>query len=258
MRERSTRPDRKYAAIPNEAMRDKRLSAEARGTLAMLMTFSDDWHFHRDYLMDALNIGRDKFQKIMRELSSAGYVELVPVRGDGGHLSGTTWIIRDDPTESLKTRSSAESLKNRQPVKPTAGKSGPLRIPTDQENQPTEENQDLFGSIEPQSAREQEKPKTDAFDRFWAAFPKCERKTERLKAKAAFERIVAGKVKGSEPVDPEIIIGGMERWAASGPDLNYAPLPTTWLNGQRWEQWQAPIPDRRARFQPPSHEEVFR
>jgi hypothetical protein len=120
-------------------------------------------------------------------------------------------------------------------------------------NEPSITREGLFDALE-----EPQKPKTDAFDRFWAAFPKCERKTERLKAKAAFERIVAGKVKGSEPVDPEIIIAGMERWAASGPDLNYAPLPTTWLNGQRWEQWQAPTPDRRARFQPPSHEEVFR
>ena len=118
MRERSHRPDRRYAAIPNDAMRNKGISMDARGLLALMMTYSDDWHFQRDYLMEITGFGRDRFQKAMRELSEAGYVELVPIRDDGGHMAGTTWIIRDDPTERLKTRPSAESLKNRQPVKP--------------------------------------------------------------------------------------------------------------------------------------------
>ena len=145
MRERSSRPGRKYAAIPNDAMRDKRLSAEARGTLALLMTYSDDWLFRRDHLMDMLGMGREKFQRVMKELSDTGYVSLTPIRGDGGHMEGTTWVINDDPTESLKTRLSADSLKNRQPVEPTAGETDPLRIPKGKKTK-REENQESRAS----------------------------------------------------------------------------------------------------------------
>lgn len=132
MRHRTTRPDRKYAAIPNEAMRDERLSIEARGLLALLMTYSDDWVFRRDHLMTVAGIGRDKFQNLMRELTEAGYVRRVSVRGEGGKLSGSQWQINDEPDRGPESQAvgSTEGLKNRPPVTPAAGKSGPLRRST--------------------------------------------------------------------------------------------------------------------------------
>jgi len=234
MRERSSRPDRRYAAIPNDAMRDRRLSAEARGALALLMTYSDDWHFQREHLMETLNVGRDKFQKIMRELSDGGYVQLVPVRGDGGHLSGTTWIIRDDPTESLKTRPSAESLKNRQPVKPTAGESAPLRIPTDQENQKKEENQnagEVMGHDEGQLTLLSEEPepakkKPDRFDEFWKVYPK---KAGKPSARAAWQKAV-------KKHDPDKIIEAARVYAQTDQVARgFVKWAQGWLNDERFD-----------------------
>lgn len=125
MRHRSNRPHRTYAAIPNTALRDEKLSIEARGMLALLMTYSDDWTFNRDHLMKVAGIGRDKFQRIMRELMDAGYVRRQAVRGSEGKVAGSTWIIADDPNHRQPENPSLGE--HRQPEKPTAGFSGPLR-----------------------------------------------------------------------------------------------------------------------------------
>ncbi len=234
MRERSSREGRKYAAIPNDAMRDTRLSAEARGTLALLMTYSDDWHFHRDKLMELLNVGRDKFQKIMKELADCGYVELVTMRSEKGHLTGTTWIIRDDPepsTESLKTRSSdaTESLKNRRPVFPTAGESAPLRRTTLKENQIKENVRE--SGLFPEQDIPQATSVDQHFTAFWKAYPKAV-------GKPAAQRNFLKAVKDGE--DPERIVEGARRyaaWLANPKPGEFRPIPKHpqgWLTDQRW------------------------
>lgn len=229
MRHRSSRPDRKYAAIPNHILRDEAMSMEARGLLALLMTYSDDWVFSRAHLMKVTGWGRDKFQRAMRELIGAGYVERVESRSDGGKLSGTTWVIHDDPTESLKTRSSVstEGLKNRPPVKPTAGKSGPLRRPTEKEDQI--ERKDLFGSHEPPSSSQKDAQNNDeAFDRFWNTYPRKVKKPAAIKSfKAAIKKS-----------DAEQIIRGAKAYAdlcrKNGTEQNYIAHPSSWLNQERW------------------------
>jgi hypothetical protein len=245
MRERSHRPDRKYAAIPNDAMRNKDISMDARGLLALMMTYSDDWHFHRDFLMEITGFGRDRFQNAMRELSAAGYVELVPIRNDGGHMAGTTWIIRDDPTESLKIRSSAESLKNRQPVKPTAGETVPLRRPTgkktnreeDQTSLPLEADMGNPTSEAPPA----EKPKDDSFVRFWAVYPKKAGKPAAQKAWA----------KAITKADPEAIIFAASRYAETETVARgFAKHPQGWLNDERWNDEDLK-PRRDTGYRPP-------
>ncbi len=76
----------------------------------------------------------------------------------------------------------------------------------------------------------------DAFDRFWTAYPAGPRKTDKPKARALFTAIVAGRHKGIAKTDAEAIIAGVEAWASSKRDPAFDPMPTTWLNGARWEQ----------------------
>ena len=96
MRHRSNRANRRYASIPNAAMRDEHLSIEARGLLALLMTYTDTWTFRRSHLMQVAGVGRDKFQRLMRELIEAGYVRRVPVREDGGNVCGSEGLITEE------------------------------------------------------------------------------------------------------------------------------------------------------------------
>lgn len=105
----------------------------------------------------------------------------------------------------------------------------------------------LEPSLEPSNTREaapalfSDLPKRDEVDRFpefWAAYPKCQRKVDRPKALALFNRITAGKHGVIAKTDAGTIIDGLRRYAATNPDPAYIPLPTTWLNGERWTQFQ--------------------
>lgn len=97
MRNRSTRPNRAYAAIPNAAMRDEGLSLEARGLLALMMTYSDDWTFYVPQLQKTAKVGRDVMRRLLKELEQAGYVVREVGRGENNRLSGSEWVINDDP-----------------------------------------------------------------------------------------------------------------------------------------------------------------
>jgi hypothetical protein len=234
MRERSQRPDRAYAAIPNAAMRDESISMEARGLLALLMTYSDDWTFQKSHLMQVTGWGRDKFEKHIGELRAAQYIKLVQDRDQNGRLLGSTWIICDEGHRGPEIQvvgDATEALKNRGPVKPSPGKSAPLRRTTDQEEQ-KQETQTLFAEMA-------EAKKPDPFPEFWEAYPACKRKTDRAKALALFNQITAGKHRIIPKADPAEIIRGLKAYAATNPDQEYIPLPTTWLNGERWLAFKA-------------------
>lgn len=77
-------------------------------------------------------------------------------------------------------------------------------------------------------------PLMAAFREFWAAFPPG-RKKDTAKAAALFRKIVSGQHKNpllrAKAID---IVEGAKRFAATKPDPEYTPMPTTWLNGGRW------------------------
>jgi hypothetical protein len=140
---RLRRAQSEFAIIPNKAMRDKRLSAEARGLLGYLMTHSDNWEFNFEVVRKAMGggtvkseaIGREKLQRMIRELIEAGYLKRTPRRIDGV-MRGQDWEIVDDP----------ESPISRVSENPTVGRPG-----THLEDQPSKkikrkEDQSLMGS----------------------------------------------------------------------------------------------------------------
>lgn len=94
-------------------------------------------------------------------------------------------------------------------------------------------NQDLHTCAPSQkhkAEREGQKAKEEWFSRFWAAYPK---KRNKARAKQAFFRI-----KKIEKVFP-VMMQALGRQKASADwqkdGGQYIPLPTTWLNGERWE-----------------------
>lgn len=100
--------------------------------------------------------------------------------------------------------------------------------------------------------------KDDGFNAFWAAYPKCPRKTGKPQAHQAWTRIMAGKAKDIPKTDGETIVAAVERFAASNPDPQFIPLPTTWLNGARWDQFPPSVAPTGPRRLGPSWGEVTR
>ena len=82
-----------YAAVPNATLRDKRLSIETRGVLAYLLTHSDTFELSFEFLQKELGLGRDKMNKIARELKENGYLELRAAHNKKGKFAGQEWFV---------------------------------------------------------------------------------------------------------------------------------------------------------------------
>lgn len=80
---------RQYVAISNDTIRDNRLSFAARGLLAYILSFSNDWVITRSRLIAATGATEYEIKKLMKELTDNGYCRVVRVpRGD---RRGTKW-----------------------------------------------------------------------------------------------------------------------------------------------------------------------
>lgn len=76
-------------------------------------------------------------------------------------------------------------------------------------------------------------PAPDLFAEFWATYP---RKTDKGNAKKAWVKALKKKPAGE-------IIAAAAAYAATKPDPKFTAHPTTWLNGERWDDELARAPD---------------
>ena len=85
----------KYSVISNEPLNDKRLSWQARGIMAYILTKPDDWVVRNKDLENSGPAGRDKIQRIFSELKGLGYISRSKERQEDG-----TYIWVTDVYES--------------------------------------------------------------------------------------------------------------------------------------------------------------
>lgn len=74
-----------YSIICNTGLHDDRLSWEARGMLAYMLTMPDDWDFYNEELAKHSPQGVSVVKRIMRELKKFGYVKRVPIKDPVNH-----------------------------------------------------------------------------------------------------------------------------------------------------------------------------
>lgn len=219
----------KYAAISNAAMRDKRLSIEARGLLALLMTFSDGWEFQAEHIRQVCDVGRDRFQRMMGELRTYGYLTTRARRGRDGSLSGHIWVVTDDLSETRISRA---------PENPGLGEVGSHkedqkgRIPSKEENQ---------------SLKLPEPEGLITLDELWKIYPHP--KNRGAKPDAAFKKLKKDEREKFRDAIPAMK-AKLEADHARGFDRQ-APMFATYLNQRRFmtelEGDDAPAAGRRDR-----------
>lgn len=86
-----------FTILNNNVLRDSRLSLKAKGLLALMLSFPDDWHFREGHLGSLSADGRDAHRSGLKELQAAGYIERVQLRDKAGKLAGTKLIVHDEP-----------------------------------------------------------------------------------------------------------------------------------------------------------------
>ena len=93
-----------YLIIQNEALRDPELSLEARGLLAYMLTFADDWQFSLEGIKAQTGIGTQKAVRLVKELQAAGYLIIKTQIKKNGQFGGAVWELRETPDRTSDNR----------------------------------------------------------------------------------------------------------------------------------------------------------
>lgn len=210
--------DDHFAQIPNDWLRDDRLSLEARGLLAQIMSHRPGWNLSIRSISSQNRIGKEKVRRIIDELMSLEYLERSDKQGkdEKGRMTSYDYITRDPLPRTGEPRAENPSTGDR-PTK---------------KNKPIEEHPDRKQSLKKVHS---ESDVLELFAEWWAVYPRRRGKGEAAKAfakaleKTTFEHLLAMTVRfADDPHRP----------------TDFTPLPSTWLNQERWDDDPYEKPDR--------------
>jgi hypothetical protein len=193
--------DDHFTQIPNDWLRDKRISLGAKGVLAQLLSHSPGWRISQESLGRDNGVGRDAIRTLINELLEAGYLMRSEERerGDKGYLGGYTYTTQD-PTQENPTQDN------------------PLLKKTITKNKMIKNNERIYSESD--------------FESFWENYPK---KVDKGAAIRAFRKAIrnldpALVIDGAKAYaqDPNL------------PEKQFIKNPATWLNAEAWNNGPLP------------------
>ena len=114
-----------FVAVPNHVAQRPGLSPEALGLLVYLASQPRGFIVRWSVICAHFGMGKDRWQRIGRELRLIGAMEVQQVRGPGGRVIGRRVLVRwPSPAQAAAapTESGESPLSDRKPEKPAAGK----------------------------------------------------------------------------------------------------------------------------------------
>jgi hypothetical protein len=199
--------DDHFTQIPNEWLRDSRLTFKARGLLAMLLSHSEGWSLSTAAIAEQNQEGKDAIRSAIAELQEFGYLSRSQVN-DNGRFGEAVWVTQDPTATPLAGFPSSGF--------PSSGN------PTPKNNNLKEEQ--LTNTTKNISAH--------LFTEFWNEYP---RKLDKGKAKRAFASALTR-------ASFEDIMARAIRYKNDSNRLDeYTKYPASWLNADSWEN--GPLPD---------------
>jgi hypothetical protein len=251
-----------FAQIANEALRDVRLSFKARGILALVLSHSGEWTANARWLESQSNHdGRAAIQSALNELTELGYRSVGREQLNGEIRTVVVWrhhpeVLISRPTENLTVRKSdhqesGPSLEHHQPEHNLTehnqeredaggddltmfegegddGLTNPRGVSLTHvgDVSRTGSNETRGAQVEPARGRD-----TDTFDVFWTTYP---RRVARAHALRAYSKAI-------KKVSPEVIIQAAAAYRDDpNRDDQFTKHPTTWLNGECWNDEALP------------------
>lgn len=119
-----TGPRKGFVVLYRSAAQDARLSLEARGLLVMMASLPDNWSYSETGLASKAGCGRQKVNRILRELIDAGYLLREQRHGENGKFTSCTYVLQEEaPAGMAKKAPLYEKPSTAQPstVKPSTG-----------------------------------------------------------------------------------------------------------------------------------------
>lgn len=171
----------RFTVLANDALEDERLSYEACGMLAYLASKPDNWQIRATHLARVKNIGREKTQRILRELRQAGYLTSHYPTDENGRFQGEELILNEIPDDG-----NPGCRETRTPENPDAGKPVDVvnndSLPITDKEVSTDDSPQKGGGAK--KAKRQEYPAD--FEAVWSQYPKRAGDNPKRKAYQAF------------------------------------------------------------------------
>lgn len=152
-----TGPRKGFVVLYRSAAQDDRLSLEARGLLVMMASLPDNWSYSETGLASKAGCGRQKVNRILRELIDAGYLLREQRHGERGKFSSCTYVLQE---EAPARRAEKAPLYE----KPSTGSPSTVKPSTGFQtlNNKEEKNKEINTPLTPQrGARTERKSKYD-------------------------------------------------------------------------------------------------
>lgn len=256
-----------FTMVPNQILRDSRLSWGARGLMAFIVSQKPGYSLSRQELIDASPMGRMGVKSLIDELQELGYLEISQSR-EGGKFGSSIMVAKlpgvshSEPLSGLPTAVEPSTVSLHTPLNTIINNitySPPIVPHGDDVARATEPlradalaDYDELGTevilkikpdtrqhwqkagevVQVSNANTSQKPQNaplSDFDAFWALVP---RRVGKKAAERAW-RTVERRGESSDAIE------GMRAYAAafaqSGTELKYVPHPSTWLNRRGWE-----------------------
>lgn len=200
-----------FAQIPNEAIRDPRISPNAFRLLAYLMSHQDGYEVTYEQIERQTTLGRFAINKAAESLTLLGWLAVERVKAADGRFGAKSWTVLT-PSSSTVGHSTMESPH--------------MEPPTDNKKNTSLEDKELR-TVNPQPAVE------DAFNQFWEIYPL---RKEKADAKRAFAKALKGN-------SLECILEGAKKYRDDpNRSMAFTKYPATWLNKGCWDD--DPLPER--------------
>ena len=97
-----------YVVLDKGFLNDKRLSWQAKGLLAYMLSMPNDWVFRIDDLKKRSTNGRDSTKNIIKELQEHGYIVKEQTR-EQGKFSNNQYIVLERPVSPLTENPSTDN-----------------------------------------------------------------------------------------------------------------------------------------------------
>lgn len=85
-----------FIVLYRDAAQDDRLSLEARGLFALMVSLPENWEYTVSGLAVKAGCGRDKVRRLLRELQAVGYLTREQSHDQGGKFSANVYILQDE------------------------------------------------------------------------------------------------------------------------------------------------------------------
>ena len=109
-----------YAKISTEMLRDPRLSLRAKGLLATLLTYPDDWEANVHHLKNICKEGETAIRSALKELKELGYLTVKKLRNKINQFIGTEQTFFENPQEKVVEMKPKQTKDPHFPAKPNA------------------------------------------------------------------------------------------------------------------------------------------